>query len=148
MFIFDLKDFRKGSSFAVPVTEERMLEALDEAGVTFDTPLSIRLRIKDMDTRMIVVKADLVDKVGDEIRLNIYVPPVGDEAPSQELADPYLMALNGQIRHQLAHIRQARTEGGMEEQTQETLDAWETEANMLTLEGKVNLVPCLGNLTE
>lgn len=140
MFLFDLRDFREHSSIPVNVTEEKVLAALEEAGLEFKTPLSVRFRIKDMDTRLLRVKADLVDNVGDEFRLNIYVPPVGPQKPPPKVWEMFCEGMNAQIRHQLAHIVQTRRPGGLQEQTREQMLEHETEANMLALEGKCNIV--------
>ena len=135
MFVFDLKDFREASDFPIDVAEDRVLAALEEAGAEFKTPLAIRFRIKDMDARLLRVKADLVDNVGDEFRVNIYVPPTSVKPP-KAVWEMYCEAVNAQLRHQFAHIVQARRAGGLVDQTREKLLECETEAQMLAISGE------------
>lgn len=147
MFLFDLKDHRKGSNYLVEVSEESVLAALEEAGVEFKTPLSVRFRIRDMDRRMIVVNSDLVDNLGDEWRLKIYVPPYGMDAENLPDMEQLRLVINAQLRHHFAHIVQARQKNGLSEKTPEEMEAYEAEAHMLALTGEQDVVQFIGLTT-
>ena len=148
MFLFDVKDFRRYSTYAVPVTEETMVAALEEAGVKFDQPLAIRFRVKDLDIRNLGVKVEMLDALALEFRINLYVPGLADgaEPASQGTYEKYLRTMNSLLRHQLSHIAHARTEGGTGDQTPETLEAWEKEANHHAQYGTIDLIPHLGEV--
>lgn len=102
MFLVDLKDFRKLSDYPVPVCEQDVEAAMVEAGVVFDTPLALRLRIKDVDERFIYAKVEMIDPGGDEFRMNLYLPPAVFPMPE------YLEDLNRSVRHLMVHIGQVR----------------------------------------
>lgn len=121
MLIVDVKDFREFSNYPVPINEEDVSDALVEAGVEFDTPFGLRLRIKDMDLRLILAKADMVDGEGDEFRLNMYFPPF---IPSAEFVED----LNVRVRHLMCHMAQIRTMRGSNPPSPEVAVKFEVEA--------------------
>lgn len=125
----NVKDFRELSDYPVPLVEEDFAEALVEAGVTFDTPFALRVRIKDLDPRLFLAKGDLVDKGGDEFRLNLYFPPF---LPPPE----YVEDLNIRARHMLCHFAQARAmRGDTTEMDQEKMVQMEVEAHEFSFTG-------------
>ena len=106
MLILDVKDFRKFSTCPVQITEEQVAAVLQEAGAGLESlPLCLRLRIKDMDMRRIPAKADLLDTVGSEFRLNLYFPP-------WELDEEDWNYINSGARHLIKHLAQIRVNGG------------------------------------
>lgn len=132
MFMCDIKDYRRFSTYPADITESRLYDALVECGVVFDgEPLNLRVRIKDMDPRLFHSRIDVVDEgVGCDVRLNIYLPPLFPPT------DPVVEASNLSIRHDLCHVAQYRkhktwplTEGMAEE--------YETEANEVAEKGTV-----------
>lgn len=111
MFVLDVQDYRKISNYPVPIVEQDVEDALTEAGVVFDTPFALRLRLKDIDVRLLLAKSDLVDPKGDEFRLNLYFPPLEVLTSVEE----FLKALNAEVRHQMAHFAQTRSMRGSDE---------------------------------
>lgn len=101
MILMNVKDFRKGSDYPVETSEEALGELLEAAGCPFLTPLSVRVRVKDLDARFMLAKVEFVDSA-DSIRINVYLP--SGEKPDQN----YMDRMNFELRHFLKHVAQTR----------------------------------------
>lgn len=133
MFVFDVKDFRQLTEFAVQVTEESALAVLTEAGVDLSGALELRVRVKDMDERRITSRSEPLDKAGSTFRINLYVMPGTDK-----LSPRALKTLNRAFRHECKHIAQFRANGPVEDK--DTAIAHEKEAWAFEREAVKNAV--------
>ena len=143
MFLVDTKDFRKFSDYPIPVSEEALYEALVEAGVTFDLPLGVKVRYKDLDPRFVLFRAEPVGGSVEEMRINLYFPPF---LPGPD----HVLKVNGLARHQFKHVAQHRayylihgvTAGHKDGPvfTKEEAEACEVEANMHALTGECEIL--------
>lgn len=141
MLIIDFKDFRNFGCYTLPLEEAAFEAALVEAGVKFDSPMSLKVRIKDMDSRMVPARMDSNSEAGDDFRLNLYLP-------IWEADGCYLAALNKHVRHLFAHVSQIRdsVKNPEVELTAEDFAALEAKAEELASLNTVNVLPCVGPL--
>lgn len=135
MILLNVKDFRTDSDYPVETSEEALGELLEEAGCPFQTPLSVRMRLKDLDARFILSKVEFVESV-DSIRINVYLP--SGEKPDQKYVD----RLNFELRHYLKHVAQTRSyrDQGLREVGQDDIDADEAEAEEFARQSKLTTV--------
>ena len=145
MFICDFKDFRKFSTYPIDISEERLVEALIECGVSFDAgePMNLRVRVKDMDPRCWHSQVDVVDEgVGCDVRLNIYMPPLFPPT------DVIVEATNLSIRHDLTHVAQYRKNKTWP-LTEDMAEELEAEAVSVAEKGSVAVLgPCHGAVNK
>lgn len=130
MFLMDVRDFRQQSDYEVVAPEEAVYALLQAAGEKFDSPLSVKVRVKDLDARWMVAKAEFVGAgCRDSVRVNLYLPAC-DKPPIK-----YMDHMNRELCHLFKHITQVRL--GREE---ELFDLLEAEAEEFAKQNQLTTV--------
>lgn len=142
MFVLDVKDFRNLSDYEIPTNSEIFEEALIEAGVSFEhSPLSLKVRIKDMDARRIMVKAECLHESATAYRMNFYFPAILRSPFLENSADLFVSMMNAEARHLFCHIAQQRyaQQEGIEVTLEDQI-AFEGEALDFSQSGKCDVI--------
>lgn len=106
MLLIDIQDQRRQSAVPLSIEEQGLAELLEACGETYDTPLELKVRIRDARSFDDTGQVRPLDESLTTFRLVLYVLPY-----KTELSEAARRVLNRNITHNCVHVVQVRAQG-------------------------------------